>query len=303
MTEADTPAADFSKHGIGIRGGLNVIPTWILSGALSSHTNSLCRANLGGFAESRGLTKVDGCNFYVGGEYIYRSSKILDIVPSVGWHKLRAPDGIWLDNSECSNGDCDFAAGDYTEVNLDFVFIEVDFIARGTIVETPDFAFQFGGGGGIGLGIFTGEGVFQTPIGRNLSTGEAGSIGEDGSFQETCNSLSDYSDFTKCTPKYQDMEENGVPEPAQGDLTLDSEGHGNPFRFASCTTNECLDEDLTALGRTKVSEIPPVGPVVNLMLSMRFLIRDTFGINFQGGWNTGFYFGGSLQYFFGADKK
>ena len=33
---------------------------------------------------------------------------------------------------------------------------------------------------------------------------------------------------------------------------------------------------------------------------MRFLIKDTFGINVTGGWNTGFYFGGSLQYFFGS---
>ena len=34
-------------------------------------------------------------------------------------------------------------------------------------------------------------------------------------------------------------------------------------------------------------------------LSARVIIKDVFGITLTGGWNTGFYFGGSLNYFFG----
>ena len=35
-------------------------------------------------------------------------------------------------------------------------------------------------------------------------------------------------------------------------------------------------------------------------MTTRFLIKDQFGINITGGWQTGFYFGGSLQYFWGS---
>ena len=41
--------------------------------------NALCRGDtVGNFARERGLLKTQGCNFYVGGEYVYRQSRILD---------------------------------------------------------------------------------------------------------------------------------------------------------------------------------------------------------------------------------
>jgi hypothetical protein len=94
------------------------------------------------------------------------------------------------------------------------------------------------------------------------------------------------------------MEANGVAAPAQGDLSLDSEPGMNPGRFAKCTPGSCLGSDLDALGRQKGLNLPVV-PIVNLLVTTRFIIKDTFGINITGGWQTGFYFGGSLQYFFG----
>ena len=36
---------------------------------------------------------------------------------------------------------------------------------------------------------------------------------------------------------------------------------------------------------------------------MRLIVKDTLGINLTGGFNTGFYFGGSIQYFFGQGGK
>ncbi|MCA9718293.1 MAG: hypothetical protein KC468_26720, partial [Myxococcales bacterium] len=283
------PVETYNRHGVGVRGGVTVVPTWILKSWVSSHTASLCRGNIGGFAEEAGLNRIDGCNFYIGGEYIFRPSKILDIVPAIGYQKLGAPDGIWLDDSECPDGDgsesCNYDAGDYTEVDVSFVFIQVDFIARGTLVNTPDFALQLGGGGGIGLGILTGKGVFQTPLKAEFAPE-----------QSTCQSFADFGDFTRCTPSgLPGNPMNGSqPQPAYGMLSLDGDDGlaNNPFRRADCSVDDCDDGDLDALGREKNTDVPPVIPVVNLLLSMRFLIKDTFGINLTGGWNTGFYFGG-----------
>ncbi len=277
----------WNRHGIGIRGGLTVIPTWAVRGYVQSMTNALCRGNSlpsGNFA--KGLSRVDGCNFYVGGEYVYRYTENFDIVPAVAYHQIKAPDGLWLDDSEKTNGQPNIGAADYTQVNFSHVAIQVDFIGRGNLIKTPDFKWQLGGGGGIGLGVITGFGFLQTPLGT-----PAGSPGGG-----TCNSLDDYKDFTKCTPHYQDEEANGGPPPVQGSLELDDAG--NIGRFAKCTTDRCNGNDLDALGRKKGVNLPVI-PIVNLLVSMRFLIKDTFGINIVGGWQTGFYFGGSLQYFFG----
>ena len=68
------------------------------------------------------------------------------------------------------------------------------------------------------------------------------------------------------------------------------------------TTNSVTD--LEEFGsRFEQQDVPPVVPVVNLLLSMRMIVKDTLGINLTGGWNTGFYFGGSIQYFFGQGGK
>ncbi|MCY1057117.1 hypothetical protein [Nannocystis sp. SCPEA4] len=285
----------WTRHGFGIRGGISVIPTWAVRGYVQSMTNALCRGeSIPGGKFGAGLTRVDGCNFYIGGEYIYRFSKNFDIVPAVAYHRLKAPDGLWLDDSEKdANGNPNLDAADYTQVNFSFVALQVDFIGRGTIVETPDFAFQLGGGGGLGIGIITGKGLWQTPLG-NPALGST-----DGNPQNTCNSTADYSDFTKCTPHWSpDPDNPGGAPPAQGSLLLDQSGP-NVGRFAKCTKDSCAESDLNALGRAKGINLPVI-PIVNLLVTARFLIKDTFGINLTGGWNTGFYFGGSLQYFFGS---
>lgn len=284
----------FNRHGFGIRGGITMIPTWAVRGYVQSLTNALCRGDSipkGKFGE--GLTRVDGCNFYIGGEYIYRYSQHFDIVPSVGYQRIKAPDGLWLDDSEKDvvTGKPNLGAADYTQVNFSHVTLQVDFIGRGNLIKTPDFVWQLGGGGGLGLGIITGGGFYQTPLGNPPGSPGAGNVPTN-----TCNSIADYSDFTKCTPHYQDPDANEVPDPGNG-LTLGGVDT-NPGRFAKCTSGSCNEADLNALGRQKGVNLPVI-PIVNLLVTTRFLIKDTFGINITGGWQTGFYFGGSLQYFFG----
>ncbi len=289
--EPPPPPDRFNRHGIGIRGGITVIPTWAVRNYVQSLTNALCRGSSipsGGLGDK--LTRVDGCNFYVGLEYVYRQSKNLDIVPAVTYQQIKAPDGLWLDDGEVDKvtGKPNLGAADYTQVNFSHVGLQVDFIGRGTLIKTKDFAWQLGGGGGIGLGIITGFGFLQTPLGNPPGSPQGG----------TCNSIEDYADFSKCTPHYQDEEANGRPPPANGSLRLDNEPGGNPLRFAKCTKDGCDGNDLDALGRKKGVNLPVI-PIINLLVTTRFMIKDTFGINITGGWQTGFYFGGSLQYFFG----
>jgi len=285
----------FNRHAIGVRTGLVLTPTWGLSGFLASHTNSLCRGTtVGNFASDRGLTKTEGCNFYVGAEYTYRKSRVVDIVTNVGYRTVKTPDGYWLDKDECPDGDgpgCDLAASDYTEVNLSYVFMGVDFIARAPLVVTPDVEFGIGGGAGLGLGIIVGDGVYQTPMG-------AGSVSAG-----TCNSIEDLGDLTKCTPGYVANNE-GAADPADAEAGWSDPARWNaPGQLATCSKDECNTSDLELIGRIKNKDIPPVVPVLNVIASMRLLVKDVWALDVRGGWKTiGWFFGGSMSYHFGGGK-
>ena len=317
----------YNQHAIGVRSGLTMVPTWILNSFLASHTNALCRGDqIGNFGLDNGLTRTDGCNFYVGGEYVYRKNRNLDIVASVGYQRMKTPDGYWLDKDEwgdgCSEVDpangCNLAAADYTELNLSFVFVEADFIGRATVAKGKDLEFQIGGGAGLGIGIIVGKGLYQTLMGgevnadgQRVPVSPADAAGTPDF--STCTTIQDLGSFQRCTPYYTD------------DFDIDQDGDGfkdsngdfrdpgflpetqGPGQFAECDANGCNASDLQAFGsRFKNEDVPPVIPVVNLILSARLMIKDTVGLNLTGGFQTGFYFGGSLQYFFGkggGEKK
>jgi hypothetical protein len=274
----------FNRHGVGVRGGITVVPTWILARYLDTHGNALCRGDsIGNFAADRGLLKTKGCNFYTAFEYVYRQSRILDIVGVLGYQRLHTPDSMWLDKGQAAvNG---LGGADYTEVKMNIMTIQADFIARAPIVVRDDVEFGIGGGGGLGLGIVFG-GVWQTPLGD-----APGSRGDPLSCQETA----DLGDFTRCTPRYDATEDGADPDFDTNDLS-----DPNVEGFAACSKDKCNIADLKKFGyREKNNDIPPVIPIVNLALSARVIIKDVFGITLTGGWNTGFYFGGSLNYFFG----
>jgi hypothetical protein len=286
----------FHRHGIGVRGGITIIPTWILGNYLSTHTNALCRGeSLGDFAVERGLLKVDGCNFYVGPEYTYRFSRIFDLTTSVGYQKLHTPEGFWIDNGQYDGTAASLGGADYTEVDLHMMYMELDFVARAPIVVTENVEFGIGGGGGIGLGVLFG-GVYQTPLGArpwgfDPTTGEVDFA--------SCQSLNDLGDHRRCTPRWDAGEDGDQVPPAESDLETP-----NPNLFATCTKDKCSASDLQALGyRNKQGGVPPVIPVVNIILSARLIIKDAFGISLNGGFNTGFYFGGSMMYFFGPSSQ
>lgn len=285
----------FHRHGIGAHGGIVVIPTWILSNWLSTHTNALCRgATIGAFAADRGLARQDGCNFYVGADYTYRFSRVLDVSASVQYQRARVPEGLWLDKARYDGTAGSIESADYTEIDLGLIAMEVDFIARAPIVITKDVEFGIGGGGGLGLGVVFG-GVFQTPLG----TAPAGFTPTGGRTDGTCQTLEDLADTTRCTPRWDAAQDGDDVPPDQNDLS-----NPNPELFATCTSTECNTNDLRAFGyRQEQGGIPPVIPVVNLILSMRLLIKDTFGITVNGGFNTGFYFGGGMQYYFGKREQ
>lgn len=278
----------FNRHGVGVRGGITVVPTWILARYLDTHSNALCRGDsIGGFAADRGLLKTKGCNFYTAFEYVYRQSRILDIVGVLGYQRLHSPDAFWLDKGQAAvNG---LGGADYTEIKMDIMALQVDFMARAPIVVRDDVEFGIGGGGGLGLGIVFG-GIWQTPLGDLPQGYNDGMIDEDSCLEEA-----DLGDFNKCTPRFDATESGADPEFDFNDLS-----DPNPQGFASCGADGCNTRDLDRFGyRKKNSDVPPVIPIVNLALSARVIIKDVFGITLTGGWNTGFYFGGSLNYFFG----
>jgi hypothetical protein len=286
----------FHRHGIGVRGGITNIPTWILSRWLETHSNSLCRGDgVGNFAAERGNIRTDGCNFYIGGEYTYRFSRIFDLTTSVGYQRVYAPPAYWLDNGQYDGTPASLGGADFTEIDMHLMFMEVDFIARAPIVVTKDFELGIGGGAGIGLGVLFG-GVYQTPLGSNPwgfdpATGDVDFA--------SCQSVSDLKNTQRCTPRWDAGEDGDQVPPDENDLDTP-----NPNLFATCDGKDCSKGDLSAFGyRQKQGGVPPVIPVVNLILSARFLIKDAFGISINGGFNTGFYFGGSLMYFFGPTKQ
>ena len=289
------PAPDvFNRHGVGVRGGIVIVPTWILHRWVETQTNALCRGEkIGGFAEERGLLQTDGCNFYVGGEYTYRRSRIFDIVGAVGYQRAKLPEGYWLDKGRYRGTPETLLAADYTEVDLSLLTFEADFIARAPVVSNDNVEIGIGGGAGIGLGVVFG-GVYQTGIGgspNGYTPGQGASAGD------TCQTPEDLADFNRCTPRY-DLSldpDNQAPDPDELD-------DPNNQLFASCDEGGCSHADLERFGyRNKQGDIPPVIPVINLILSARVIIKDQIGITLNGGFNTGFYFGGSLTYFFGKD--
>jgi hypothetical protein len=286
----------FHRHGVGVRGGITIIPTWILSRWLETHSNALCRGDgVGNFAAERGNIRTDGCNFFIGGEYTHRFSRIFDITTAVGYQRVYAPAAYWLDNGQYDGTSASLGGADFTEVDMHMMFMEVDFIARAPIVVTKDFEFGIGGGGGIGLGVLFG-GVYQIPLGSNPwgfdpATGEVDFA--------SCQSVSDLKNTQRCTPRWDASEDGDQRPPDENDLDTP-----NPNLFATCNGKDCSKGDLSAFGyRQKQGGVPPVIPVVNLILSARFIIKDAFGISINGGFNTGFYFGGALTYFFGPTKQ
>ena len=204
------------------------------------------------------------------------------------------PEGFWLDKGKYNGSGSSLAGADYTEVRLGMLFLEADFVARAPIIVTDDVEFGLGGGAGVGLGILFG-GVWQTAIGSDPN----GFSPSGGETTGSCRNPRDLADFNRCTPRYDAMEDPRTQKLGPMDPGL---SNPNTRNYATCGTDSCNTNDLEKFGyREKNGDVPPVIPVVNLILSARVIVKDQFGITINGGFNTGFYFGGALTYFFGKE--
>lgn len=313
-----TKKGDFNANAIGLRGGIHLIPSYFLNAALASYANSLCRDKPGKWGEENGLVYVDGCNFYVGGDYIRRISRNFDISFGVGYLHIKPPDSLWLDNDEWDRdsctvdeggmSNCNLGAADYTEIDLRMFTAEVNFIGRGTLYKNADVEIQMGGGGGVGVGILIGKGINRTPLGD-----DPGSQNDPNS----CQTLADTADFRKCTPRYYDEPEinQDTMDGLDGDVDItreevDANGgmapNGNistDSSFARCSEHKCDGSDLAAFGSNETGGTWPAYPVINILGDFRVIIKDSFGISLQGGIKNGFFFGGGIQYYFGGGGK
>jgi hypothetical protein len=305
---------DFNANAIGISGGIHLVPSYFLNAALASYANSVCRNEVGSWGERNGLVKVDGCNFYVNGGYTRRVSRAFDVNIAVGYLHIRPPDSLWIDKDEwkrdsCttdtgSGTTCNLGAADYTQIDLRMFTTEVNFVGRGTLYRNADVEVQLGAGGGIGMGVLIGAGVSRTPLGPN-----PGSPGDPNS----CQTLADTADFRKCTPRYYD--DTGIDQSGDGnkmDVSREEVDMGAPLpngttstgnSFAQCSRDKCSGSDLRAFGATETGGTWPVYPMVNIFGSFRVIVKDTFGINLEGGFKNGFFFGGGIHYFFGGGGK
>lgn len=313
--EGPQKKGDFNRHAIGFNGGMQIIPSYFVSKALATYANSVCRKEVGNWGEQNGLSRVDGCNFYVNGGYLVRIHRGFDIQANVGYLHIKLPDSYWLDNNEwdrdsCeANGDndgaCNLGAADYTQVDLRMVTLEVNFIGRGTLYRNQDVEVQLGGGGGIGAGILVGKGIFQTPLGAFPGSPDD---------PTSCQTLADLSDFRKCTPRYDEFSYNDIEQFDDTDVTRDQVDMGADLptgkatsrgdSWVTCQRDQCDGSDLDAIGRAAPKGQPWAAyPVVNLFLSFRMIVKDTFGITIDGGIKNGFFFGGGMQYYFGGGGK
>lgn len=315
LGEAMPKKGDFNRHAIGFNGGIHLAPSYFISGALATYANSLCRKEVGNWGEKNGLSRVDGCNFYVNGGYLVRIHRGFDIQANVGYLHIKLPDSYWLDNNEwdrdsCEvNGDndgaCNLGAADYTQVDLRMVTLEVNFIGRGTLYRNQDVEIQLGGGGGIGAGILVGKGIFQTPLGAFPGSPDD---------PTSCQTLEDLADFRKCSPRYDEFSYNDNDQHPDTDITREQVDMGGDLptgkttrrgdSWVTCQRDQCDVSDLDAIGRVSPKGQPWAAyPVINLFASFRIIVKDTFGITLDGGIKDGFFFGGGMQYYFGGGGK
>ncbi|GEM_PF-6466017 len=307
-------ANGYNANAIGINGGIQVIPSWILKPRLAGYGNAMCRKEVGSWGEDNGLVKVGGCNFYFNGGYTRRITRAFDISTNVGYLHIKPEDSLWLGKDEWDRDSCETDLGpgsacnlggaDYTKIDLRMFTVEVNFIGRGTLFRNEDVEIQLGGGGGIGIGVLVGEGIARTPLGRNPGSPDDPS---------SCQTLDDLGDFRKCTPRYYDdidIDQNGDGDNTdvsreQVDMGMDAPAGilSTGTSFASCSSTKCDGSDLSAFGSTETGGTWPVYPLINIMGSFRMIIKDTFGLTIDGGIKDGFFFGAGMQYYFGGGGK
>lgn len=298
-------APKMGKHGLALLGGLSMIPKGYVKGKMAAFT--LPRCGSGGPSDKekeQGLMRAENCAWFTGIQYIYRRSEHLDLIATGEYRKFAFPDGLWIKRKdwgdkctedEGNEGSCDLGMADYVEADFSHVYLGAEAIGYATLLKKPRWLVQLGGGGGVGLVIFTGKRLMQTPIGRG-ENGRPGS--EDG---DTCESINDFDDFRKCQPQWwddPDTDQDGDGKRKNDEM--ESKKLKKQDGFVECSKDSCDHEDLESIGSRRRSFGPPVLALPKLVASARVLFDQSYGLNLQGGFNGGLYMGASFQYFFGV---
>lgn len=295
------------KHGIGLLSGLSMIPKGYVKGSMAAYALPRCTsAGPSDKAKAQGLLRAGNCAWYAGIQYIYRRSEHLDLIATAEYRKFAFPDGLWLkkkhwgedcEEDEGNKGDCDLGMADYVEADFSHVYLGGEAIGYATLIKKPRWLVQLGGGGGVGLVIFTGKRLMQTPIGRGAN-GRPGSADGD-----TCESIEDFDDFTKCQPQWWDDPDTDQDGDGERDNDeLDNKKLKKQDGFVDCDENGCDHEDLARIGSRRQTFAPPVLALPKLVASARVLFDQSYGLNLRGGFNGGLFMGASFQYFFGKKK-
>lgn len=296
-------AIPLRRHGIAVHSGIVAVPHFFFSPAFASYTTAHCRGDVSRSEAADGLTRAGGCNWYVGGEYVFRRTHAFDVVTSLAYHQRKLPDGLWINRNDwrknCTTDlgefPCDLGMSEYAEIDMSFIQLGVDFIGRGTVVNTEKFDLQLGGGAGIYMAIFTGRGIYRTPIGRLHDTRRPGSPND----PESCKTIADLGDFARCTPRWSDDPETDQDGDGMfSDAVPDHSITRGPGLYAACAGRNCNRNDLMNFGTREKTKAPPVLPLPKIIVSVRMIFADSFALNLTGGFDLGFNFGASVQHFF-----
>lgn len=293
-----------SRHGVGVQSGLMMIPKGFFKNKLAAYTLPRCRG--GGpsdKAQAAGALRAEHCAWYLGLSYLYRRSENLEIRAAVEYRKLAFPDGYWLNRKDWSDNcskdkgpdsNCDLGMADYVELDFSHLFVGGDIVGFANVLKTPKWHVQVGGGGGLGLVVFTGKLLWQTPIGRGAKERPGSAKGN------TCRNLKDLQDFRRCQPQWwddPDTDQDG--DGKKGNDELDDKKLEDQDGFASCTSESCLHTDLEKFGSRRQTFSIPVLALPKVYASARVLFDQHYGLQIQGGFNGGLFLGAGIQYFFG----
>lgn len=246
-----------TTHGVHLRSGISIVPSFILGQFFETHGNALCRSELGSnsVAAASGANTVGGCNFYIEGGYRLKRRRFA-LQASVGYTRLFMPDSLWLGKGE------PLEAADYTQIRLHVATGQLDFIGEVPVARkfTNRLTWRFGGS--IGLGLLFG-GVYRTKLGSQRDACTMGTVGN----------------LQKCSPyRAQEFDEPWRETPG----------------FATCTKDGCSEADLIRAGREE-DPLPSVIPVGRLFTGPRLQATDALGITAEAGLGLGFTFGLSVD--------
>lgn len=248
-----------AEHGVHVRSGIVLVPSFVLGQFMETYGNASCRGGgrrkVGKFAEAQGTNTVGGCNYFVEGGY-RMSRRRFALQASVGYTQLFMPESVWVAKGEEVDG------GDLVEVDLHLATAQLDFIGEFPITRRLSWRL----GASLGVGLLLGN-VWRTQLGTQ----------PDGCSFDTA------GDLRQCRP-FRAAEFDEPWRATQG--------------YADCSAGRCSQADLIRAGRQRES-LPSMVPVGRVFTGPRVQVSDRFGVAADVGVGVGVTFGLSLDARFG----